>query len=62
MPLLRRIKALDTLTIGRKGEEPIVVQMRRVGTTEVRLCVIAPDDVEVIQASRGEVVDDLSHG
>lgn len=62
MPLLRKIKALDTLTIGRKGEAPIVVQMRRVSTTEVRLCVIAPDDVEVIQASEGRIVNDLSHG
>lgn len=61
MPLLRKIRAFDTLTIGRDGEEPVVVQMRRISTSEVRLCVIAPDDVKVIQASSGQVVDDRAH-
>lgn len=61
MPLLRKIRALDTLTISRDGEPPVVVQVRRVNAVEVRLCVIAPDDVRVIQASQGRIVDDLEH-
>jgi len=62
MPLLRRIRTFDTLTIGREGEEPIVVQLRRVTTSEVRLCVIAPDEFDVVQASHGTVVKDTDHG
>lgn len=61
MPLLRRIRTFDTLTIGRDGEEPIVVQLRRVTTSEVRLCVIAPEDFDVVQASNGVVVEDDQH-
>jgi|SaaInl25SG_5_DNA_1037380.scaffolds.fasta_scaffold00196_7 hypothetical protein len=61
MPLLRKIRALDTLTISRDGEEPVVVQVRRVNAAEVRLCVIAPDDVRVTQASNGRILTDADH-
>lgn len=57
MPLMHKIRTHDTITIGRDGDTPVVVQLRRVTATEVRMCIIAPDDVRVIHGSRGAVVD-----
>lgn len=58
MPLMRKIRTHDTLTIGREGEEPVVLQVRRVGETELRICIIAPDDVRVLHGSAGFIIAD----
>lgn len=62
MPLLRKMRVHDVLTIEVPGQAPVVVQVRRATDAGLRLCIIAPDEVSVTQARRGELVADQDHG
>lgn len=58
MTLLRKLRLYDTMTVGREGEPPIVMQIRALSASSVRMVVIADSNMDINHARKGRLLTD----